>query len=58
VDGWPALICLVLSFPFLNYGCPVLALFARAGTMLRVASVFMPSGLHLGESGTVRVNEG
>jgi len=34
--GWPTLLRIDSCFPFQNRGCPVLAFFARAGTMLPV----------------------
>jgi len=35
-DGWPALLASFFPFPFRNCGCPALAFFARAGTMLPI----------------------
>src|SRR5581483_10739638 len=35
-----------VPLPFRNCGCPVLALFARAGMVLPIPWAVMPSGLH------------
>ena len=42
MDGWPTLQSIVSSFPLRNCGCPVLAFFARAGTMRPIHELLCP----------------